>query len=287
MLWESTRPSAGLFHALNQRVEVPRPVPVVATFHDLFVMSGEYSSPEFRKRFTGQARQAADRADRIIAISQFTANQVRDRLQVDPARIRVVHHGVHQPDNAPPDEALRENIILHVGAIQKRKNVLRLIEAFEQVTPDWRMILAGSAGFDSEAVMERIGRSSAQPRITVTGYIARWDLVDLYMRARILAFPSLDEGFGIPALEAMAHGVAVLASNTSALPEVCGRAALLVDPHETDAIAQGLRRLTADDTLRAEYRRRGFLRAAEFSWEQTAKKTWKVYEELLGGSTSG
>ncbi len=115
---------AGLFHALNQRVDRRQAKKVVSTFHDLFVMTGEYSSPEFRLRFTKQARQAAQNSDYIIAVSQFTANQVSSLLGFDCSRIRVIPHGVHEPS---VDEAgAREDMILFVGALQTRKNIGRL-----------------------------------------------------------------------------------------------------------------------------------------------------------------
>src|SRR4029077_19869708 len=119
--------SAELFHGLNQRL--PR-LPLrraIATFHDLFVMTGEYSTPEFRARFTAQARDAAARADAIIAVSEFTGNQVVSLLGVDPAKVHVVHHGI-RPLPVTGDVTAREPVILNVGAIQKRKNIARLVE---------------------------------------------------------------------------------------------------------------------------------------------------------------
>ena len=129
----------------------------------------------------------------------------------------------------------REPIVLHVGAIQKRKNIARLIDAFRSLPQEWRLILAGSAGYGSEEML-----SAAGDRVQVTGYVTNEELAELYQRASIFAFPSLDEGFGMPVLEAMAHGIPVIASNSSALPEVCGEAAILVDPGQTDQIADGV-----------------------------------------------
>ena len=131
LLGETRAPrSADLFHGLNQRLPHASLRLAVTTFHDLFVLTGEYSTPEFRQRFAEQARDAAARSDRIIAVSHFTARQVVDLLGVEAARVRVVHHGV-RPATMP--EAAREKIILHVGAIQYRKNLLRLVNAFEEV----------------------------------------------------------------------------------------------------------------------------------------------------------
>jgi glycosyltransferase involved in cell wall biosynthesis len=251
----------------------------VCTFHDLFVLTGEYSTPEFRARFAAQARDAARRADRIIAVSAFTARQVAELLGVDRERIRVVHHGIRPLP--PPPGVVRENVVLHVGAIQARKNIARLVEAFENAGAGWRLVLAGSAGYGAESIHARIAASPARDRIQVTGYVSPTELAAWYARASVFAFPSLDEGFGIPVLEAMAAGVPVLTSNRSALPEVAGGAALLVDPENAPEMAAALDRLLVDPDLRLELAARGRRRASDFSWERAAAATWAVYDELL------
>ncbi|MGH9663610.1 MAG: glycosyltransferase family 4 protein, partial [Bryobacteraceae bacterium] len=229
---------SALFHALNQRIGGRRRARTVSTFHDLFVLTAGYSTPEFRARFDAQARAAAEKSDLIIAVSDFTARQVQGLLGVEPARIRVIHHGVHPPAADPPQDAEREDIILNVGAIQKRKNIARLVTAFERAAPaGWRLVLAGSAGYGSEEILQAIEASPRRPDIDVPGYIDAAELHSLYRRARVFAFPSLDEGFGMPVLDAMANGVPVLTSDRSALPEVAGDSALLTDPESTDEIA--------------------------------------------------
>jgi glycosyltransferase involved in cell wall biosynthesis len=270
--------TADLFHGLNQRMPQRRMRRSVCTFHDLFVLTSEYSSPEFRDRFGIQAREAARRSDVIIAVSAFTASQVVDLLDVEPARIRVIHHGVRAPASLPQQ---REPIVLSVGAIQHRKNTRRLVEAFERVEPPWRLVLAGSRGYGSEQILERISASPARDRIEVTGYIDADRLESLYSRASIFVFPSLDEGFGIPVIEAMAHGLPVIASNRPALMEVCGDAALHVKPESADEIADALERVITDETVRATLITKGLERAAKFTWESAVEKTWNVYRELL------
>ena len=270
---------ANLFHGLNQRLPRIRLRRPVATFHDLFVMSGDYSTPEFRARFTAQARDAAARADAIITVSAFTASQVVSLLGVPAERVRVVHHGTRGlrfPD------AAREKIVLTVGAVQKRKNIARLVEAFEAVDPEWKLVVAGGEGFGSAEIRERIARSPARGRIEITGYIPADELAAWYARASVFAFPSLDEGFGMPLLEAMAAGTPVVTSNRSALPEVAGDAALQVDPADTAALATALTQLTQDQGLRDRLAERGRLRAQEFTWEKAVRSTWDVYRELLG-----
>lgn len=271
------RAPGDLFHALNQRVD-RRGHRTVSTFHDLFVITGEYSSPEFRARFTEQARRAAELSDLIIAVSSFTAGQVEQLLSVPRERIRVIPHGVELP--APPTKP-RENLILFVGVIQKRKNVARLIRAFESLEGSWRLALAGSpAGFGAAEELRAFESSTRRDAIEVLGYISAEQLDDLYRRASIFAFPSLDEGFGMPVLEAMAHGVPVVTSQCSALTEVAGDAALLVNPQDTGSIADALGRLANDPALRADLANRGLERARMFSWKSAIESTWRVYGEL-------
>lgn len=271
---------ADIFHGLNQRVD-RRPAPrVVTTFHDLFVMTSEYSSAEFRARFTRQAQLAADHSDLIVAVSEFTALQVHHLLHVPSSKIRVIPHGVDPVD--PPSDDRREAIILFVGVLQERKNLVRLVKAFERIPAPWRLVLAGSTkGFGAQRILDSITASPARGRIEITGYVPADDLRDLYRRAAIFAFPSLDEGFGIPVLEAMAHGVPVVTSNRSALPEVAGNAALSVDPFCEEQIGDGLLRLASDENLRNELRSLGYRRAADFTWQKTAQSTYRIYRELV------
>ena len=279
LLWGGLEPRADLFHGLNQRLD-RRYRRSVSTFHDLFVLTSDYSTPEFRERFAKQARQAAERSDLVIAVSEFTACQVEELLKVERSRIRVIPHGVSVPPRSA--DLVREPIILFVGAIQKRKNVRRLVEAFERTPRDWKLVLAGSLGYGSEDELRAVEQSARRAGITITGYIPADGLELLYARASILAFPSLDEGFGFPVLEAMARGLPVLTSNRSALPEVAGDATLLVDPLNTEAIATSLNRLIEDESLRQHLSRKGLERSTRYTWENAATQSWHVYTELLG-----
>jgi glycosyltransferase involved in cell wall biosynthesis len=308
--------AAPLFHALNQRVD-HRARRTVATFHDLFVMTGEYSTPEFRARFTQQARQAAERSDLLIAVSEFTAGQIEALLGVERSRIRVIPHGVRLPSPPahpfgragfslqpglqprsgrrlkPPLQAKacstgspaaqgRENLVLTVGAVQKRKNIARLVRAFERMPPGWKLAIAGSGeGFGAAEELRAVEASPRRGDIDILGYVPAAHLEALYDHARIFAFPSLDEGFGMPILEAMAHGVAVVTSRRSACPETAGDAALLVDPENVEEIAAALLRLAADSDLGEELARRGRERALQFPWSSAVERTWAVYHEIL------
>lgn len=277
---ESWLPGHDLFHGLNQRVPNASTRRCVTTFHDLFVMSGDYSTPEFRERFTAQARQAAERSDLILCVSDFTASQVESLLNIPKSRLRVIHHGVHAPA-ALPDAAIRENIVLSVGSIQKRKNTARLVEAFERTRPGWKLTLAGAAGFGATEITEQIRNSPRAADIEVTGYITNAKLESLYRRASLFAFPSLDEGFGIPVIEAMAWGVPVITSDRSALAEVSGEAAIHVSPFDTNALTHAMQTLMDQPSLRRELIARGRDWSTHFTWGRAVDATWSAYRELL------
>ncbi|MFQ3661823.1 MAG: glycosyltransferase family 1 protein, partial [Chloroflexaceae bacterium] len=173
--------------------------------------------------------------------------------------------------------ALEAPYFLYIGTIQPRKNLTRLIEAFAHAGPDDALlVIAGRRGWLSEPIVRRVAELGLTNRVRFPGYVPDADLPALLSGALAFVFPSLYEGFGMPVLEAMACGAPVLTSTTSALPEVAGDAALLVDPCDTDAIAAALRRLAADAPLRASLRARGLVRAADFTWERCARKTLDV-----------
>ncbi len=278
-LFESGPRPGQLFHGLNQRLPAKRWPLQVATFHDLFVMSQEYSTAEFRARFTAQARHAAENADRIIAVSQFTAGEIVRLLGIDRGRIRVIPHGVRIPAT---QSATRKNMVLSVGSIQKRKNTVRLVRAFSRVPEGWRLVLAGGRGYGAEEILREIEKSPRRTDIEVADRVSAARLAELYRHAAVFAFPSLDEGFGIPILEAMANGVPVITSNRSAMPEVCGDAGLLVNPENEDELAEALCLLARDEELRRDLAVRGLERARKFTWEKAVQATWAVYRELLG-----
>ncbi len=284
--WRS-RATGGLrlFHGLNQRLPEGLRCPTVATFHDLFALTGEYSAAEYRDRFAGLARETAGRADRIIAVSSYTAGRVEEILRFPRSLITVVHHGV-ELQNVPP-AARREAVLrglgvsrpflLHIGALQVRKNVERIVAAFEAAGGSTGLVLAGAPGYGADRILARIDRSTARDRIRTVGHVGNEARASLYGSAEALLFPSLEEGFGLPVIEAFSAGLPVVASNVSAIPEVAGDAAVLVDPLSADEIAGALERVLASGTLRAELRAKGFARAKEFTWRRCAEQTWAAY----------
>ena len=263
-------------------------MPKVATFHDLFAITGEYSTPEFRQRFTRLAHETAERADHIIAISAHTARQVAELLDYPKSCITVVHHGAEAlavPSAGQRAAILRqlgvsEPFVLHVGTIQSRKNIERIVAAFESAGTGHDLVLAGAFGYGAEAIQERIEQSPARPRIRIVGHVDDDVRASLYVAAEVLLFPSLEEGFGLPAIEAFRCGLPVITSNVSALPEVTGDAAVLVDPLDGDEISGALESVLSSPGLRSELRRKGAATATRFTWRRCADETWSVYGQL-------
>jgi glycosyltransferase involved in cell wall biosynthesis len=197
-----------------------------------------------------------------------------------------VDHAVYHP-NVPP---LRRTApyILAVGALQPRKNFVMLMRAFSAIcshsgTP-LDLVIAGQRGWMWEAIESEARTSPVADRIHLLGYVPDKELPGLYAGAKVVAFPSLYEGFGIPLLEAMACGIPVVAANDSSLPEVVGDAGLLLEPTDQKQWEDALAELIANDRLRRELRDKGIDRAATFTWERTARETFSVYQQVLNNS---
>ena len=285
---------AELFHSLAQRPPAFRFRKEVVTVFDLFPITGEsYSTPEFRRRFSALLAEAVRRAALVIVPSEYTAGELCRNLLVEPERIRVIPQGIDLPDRLPDvAERLRERerwvgrgnqLVLTVGAIQNRKNTLGAVKAVAHLPGHYRLVLAGGNGYGSEAVYEFIRRENLGGRTLTPGYVSPEQLESLYRGASVLLFPSFEEGFGIPVLEAMARGVPVVTSQTSSLPEVGGDAVLYVDPRSVEEITARVRQLVENDALRAELIRSGLDRVSQFSWRQAAERTLEAYEEVLSG----
>lgn len=294
-VWEPWLPprSASLFHGLNQRL--PRrsyPVSVV-TIHDLFPLtSTKYSAPSFQNRFTEVLQDAVSRADRIIAVSHATREELLRHTDASAERIRVIHHGVDPIPAASSEErnlfrkevlglALEEKFFLNVGVIQVRKNIANVVRAVAALA-GYRLVLAGGDGYGADAIHDLIEREGLSNRIVRLGHVSTETLRLLYWTASALVFPSLEEGFGMPLLEAMTCGLPVITSNCSAMPEVAGDAAAFVDPLDVAQIREAMRRVIEDEAYATNLRRRGRARASRFTWAQCAEQTWEVYREGLG-----
>ena len=278
-------------------VPLIHPPRCVVTIHDLgYLVFPDAHAARRRLELQLSTRWSLHAARQVIAISAATKADLVKHYQADPAKITVVHHGLNprfRPANVAQIAAtqarygLNDPYFLYVGTVQPRKNLERLIEAVamldgRQRTADGAahprplLVIAGKRGWLSEPIERAARAAGLGERVRFLGYLPDADLPALLSGALSFVFPSLYEGFGMPVLEAMACGAPVLTSNTSALPEVVGDAALLVDPSDTQAIAAGLARLAADPQLRANLRERGLARAASFTWERCARETLAV-----------
>lgn len=282
-----------LFHSLGQRPPAFRFQNEIVTVFDIFPITGhDYSTAEFRRKFSTLLREAVARAARVITLSRYTASQLVEHCGVDRDRIRVTAAGVNLPAKTMTvEESRREKerlvgegneMILSVGVLQTRKNTLNALRALQSLPAPCRLVLAGGNGYGSEAIHAFIQDQSLQQRVTVLGYVSAQGLAALYQTASLLLFPSLEEGFGLPVLEAMAYGLPVVASRTSSLPEVGGDAALYCDPYDPTDIAAKVMCALQDANLREGMIQRGWARSREFTWRRTAEKTLQVYDEVLG-----
>jgi glycosyltransferase involved in cell wall biosynthesis len=219
-------------------------------------------------------------------------------LQLPAEKIHVIYEAA--PDGFQPlvDPTLRrhlrarynlpEQFVLFVGTMEPRKNLKRLIRAVAQLRQrgcDTRLVLVGPNGWLINGSLEKeIETLDLQDAVQNLGYVSQEDLPGIYSLATVFAFPSLYEGFGLPPLEAMACGTPVLTSRDSAMAEICGEAACLIDPHQEEAIADGLACLLAEPERREHLRQLGLARAQQYSWERTAQETAVIYEKVLNGN---
>lgn len=283
-------------HFTNSIAPLTSPVPVVLTIHDMSLFLQARTQP-LRSLLTVRpiVPLAARRAAAIITLSQYTRQDMIRGLKIDPCKVHVVYGAPSMQfkpitdgselDRVRRQYGLPDRFVLYVGTLEPRKNIPRLLRAFAQVRcahPEARLVMAGQLGWKHRAIWQEIEALALTDVMQWLGYVPSADLPALYSLATAFAFPSLYEGFGLPVIEAMACGTPVITSQDTALAEVAGDAALLIDPLEVESIASGLMRLLNDSALRAELRARGLCRAAEFSWARAAAETVKVYEQVMG-----
>lgn len=266
----------------------------VVVVHDLnFEVSPQTIHPVRRIYLQQITRRSVHNAAAVVAISQATANEVIQRYQVPEQKVRVIPYGLDAtftPEHASQLEAqcrrlyqLPERFLLFVGTLEPRKNLLRLLEGYaiahrEVSLPP--LLLVGAPGWQHHRIQQRACDLGIAERIQFAGYIPREHLPGVYAAATALLYPSLYEGFGLPPLEAMGCGTPVLASNTSAIPEVVGEAGLLVDPYDVQAVAWGILRVATEEGLRQQLIAAGLQRARQFSWEKAAQRTLALLEEV-------
>ncbi len=260
------------------------------TLHDLFFLKHpDLVGGEARRDFVALVRDHVRRADGVVCVSEYTASEARRLLDVPAEKIAVTPHGIEpifreQPSAEQVEDALRRlrlprGAILYLGSDEKRKNLVTLVMAYltlarrREVPP---LVLIGPGSQWSQ------GGSRIGPQIRATGYLPKADVRALFAASALLVLPSLEEGFGLPVVEAMASGLPVVCSSGSALSEVAADAACLVDAQDVNALDRAIERLLDDRELAADMRRRGLDRSRRFDWQDTATRTLAFYRKVLG-----
>lgn len=277
--------------------------PIVVTVHDVsFLERPEYFSHVRRMQLRLTVAKTVLRAGGILTVSEFSKAAILRAYDVPASKVHAI------PNAANPDfrligrekaaKAVREHLrfdapfVLSVGDIQPRKNHLGLIEAFSRLLTahprlTHHLVLAGKETSFAPRVREAARRSGFNGRIHFTGFVSDAQLLNLYNACDCMAFPSFYEGFGLPILEAMACGRAVVCSNTSAMPEVADGAGIVFDPNQPEDIARAMADILLDPELRARMERLGIQRAAHFSWQNSARATLEVYKNIVEQSRVG
>jgi glycosyltransferase involved in cell wall biosynthesis len=290
--WQLARLGTDVCHFTNSVAPWRTPCPSIVTIHDTTLWLFPQHHP--RRRLLAMRPLiplAARRANAVIAVSDSAKRDIVRILKVPAHRVHVVYEApaaCFRP--LTPGPALEDvrrvyrlppRFVLHVGTIEPRKNLVRLLEAFAQW---WRggnqshaLVLVGGRGWQDAAVFDAVERLGLGDMVRILGYMPTQALVGMYNLADALVFPSLYEGFGLPVVEAMACGTPVITSRNGSLEEIAGTAAEFVEATSVDSIAAGLRRVLTDPTRQAELRVQGLTRAAVFSWARAAAQTRQVY----------
>jgi glycosyltransferase involved in cell wall biosynthesis len=272
------------------------PGKLVVTIHDLsFFVYPEFHTEANRTHCLKGTIEAALYADKIIAVSDHTKNDLVKYLNVPEEKIAVIYEAAGEQFKPVRDEALirtvrkkyslQKEYILTVGSIEPRKNHKRLIEAYSMLPAELRrqydLVVAGGKGWLNSDIPALVEKLKLSTNVRFIGYVAEEDLPTLYSTATVFAYPSLYEGFGLPVLEAMACGCPTIVSANSSLSEIVDESGLFVDATSVDEISAKLQAMLTDQALRGKFRSEGIKKAAAFSWKETARQTLDVYKEVL------
>lgn len=294
--WLVQQRQLDLLHGAVYANPVSVACPTVVTVHDLSFVHYPATVRRFNRLYLRLvARVTARRAARVIADSENTRRELLAWLGLSAPRVVAVPIAA-DPRFAPATAAavedfrrqrgLPERFALFLGTLEPRKNLVRLVDAFAACQAGLKvalpLVIAGSRGWYYDEIFARVQNHGLQDSILFPGFVPAGELPWWYRAADVFVYPSVYEGFGLPVLEAMASGTAVITSNTSSLPEVAGDAALLVDPNDVEALADALARVLNDHDLRQAMSAAGVRQAAKFSWRRCAEETVAVYRQVLG-----
>jgi glycosyltransferase involved in cell wall biosynthesis len=233
----------------------------------------------------GVIRAVARRANKVVFVSEWSRQEMSSALAIPLEKTSVVYHGVDGIFKSRPKQTALENrvrYILAVSEVLEHKNFERLIETFirlcKSLDEEVHLLIAGRIGSESlrRSLEERLTRESMIDRVKFLGFVSGEELAALYRQAELLVFPSVEETFGFPLIEAMASGLPVVTSNRSAMPEICGDAAQYFDPLDIDDMTQTIERVLIDPSLRDSLTKRGLKRSEEFSWIKSANSLLSI-----------
>ncbi len=283
-----------LFHAPDFILPpVTKGTRTVVTIHDLsFVQHPDSVMPGMSQHLNQWVPRSVARANHVVAVSEATKQDLVDLYNTPSAKISVLYHGVTPEYQPIEDESTIQAIwqkyklgndpfILSIGTIQPRKNYQRLIQAFAQIEPPTKLVIAGVKGWSYQEIYGEVVKQGLEQRVTFTGFVDDADLPALYNAATLFTYPSLYEGFGLPVLESMACGTPVIASNQSSLPEVVGQAGVLVDPYDVDALATAMGCLLSSEQQQQQLAQAGLSQAAKFTWAGMATELLALYQKIL------
>jgi glycosyltransferase involved in cell wall biosynthesis len=288
-----------LLHVPSHMAPTPLPVPLVTTIHDVIplIYPRSIRNPVARMTYRRQLDRTLRAASCVITVSRISQSALHAYAGVPPARVRVIHNGVAERFRPVEDEEalqgirrryhLPERFALWIGEFRPQKNLEYLVQTWSRVlgrlSEPLDLVLAGTQEGEYRKIRREVSRRGLEQSVHFPGFIRDSDLPALYSAAELFVFPSLYEGFGLPPLEAMACGTPCVVSNSSALPEVTGRAAMLFNPTSSEQLVDCLVRVVEDPELRERLRREGLRQSALFSWSKAAEETRSVYETVLGG----
>lgn len=302
LLWEQfvlpalvRRAGVDLLHSLHYTRPVALPCSSVVTFHDMtFFLYPQLHTRSKRFFFPIVIRVSARKADALIAISESTRQDSIRLLNIPPQQITTTQLGVTKDFRPVSDPVIRaevrqkyklpEEYILYVGLVEPRKNLPLLIKSFKALVErgvHHQLVIVGRFGWMYQEVLQQIEALGVKEKVHFTGYLPSQDLPMVYNLASVFVYPTLYEGFGLPALEAMACGTPVITSEISSLPEIVGDAGLLVPPGDERALSEAIFETLSSHTLQKQLAMKGIQRASQFTWERTAQETLHVYESVL------
>ncbi|MFH1426000.1 MAG: glycosyltransferase family 1 protein [Candidatus Kerfeldbacteria bacterium] len=268
--------------------------PVVMTAHDIFgVLYADHFSGPARRYWSNILPNSMKRAARLACISEHTRDDIVTHLGIDKAKTEVIYPAASEDFHIVRDiqwieQQLRDAeveapFVLSVGTLEPRKNFGRLLEAFVYADrSDAKLVLVGKKGWNYDSVYEKIRKYHLQNTVICLDYVSSEQLLALYNACLFFVMPSIYEGFGLPALEAMKCGAPVAVSQNSSLPEVVGEAGVLFDPYEVDSIRERMNLLFNNTEIRSEMQRKSVEQAKKFSWHETARKTLLLFDSVLG-----